>query len=84
MAVQDDRRESEVRELVGLRAGEARSGVDAFLDFNSGGSKYSTPVELKSTTVGSVSTARDVGLGHIENGDPACGCSASMTQVVPS
>ena len=66
MAVQDDRRESEVRELVGLRAGEARSGVDAFLDFNSGGSKYSTPVELKSTTVGSVSTARDVGLGHIE------------------
>lgn len=55
-----------MRELVGLRAGEARSGVDAFLDFNSGGSKYSTPVELKSTTVGSVSTARDVGLGHIE------------------
>ena len=26
----------------------------------------STPIELKSTTVGSVSTARDVGLGHIE------------------
>lgn len=65
MAVQDDRREVEVREIVGLRAGEGRSGVDAYLDFKAGGRRYSVPIELKSTTVGSVSTARDVGFSHI-------------------
>ena len=55
-----------MRELVGLRAGRERSGVDAYLDFNANGRRYSMPIELKSTTVGSVSTARDVGLDHIE------------------
>ena len=54
-----------MREIVGLRAGEERSGVDAYLDFTAGGRRYSAPIELKSTTVGSVSTARDVGFDHI-------------------
>lgn len=55
-----------MRELVGLRAGGERSGVDAYFDFDANDRKYAVPIELKSTTVGSVSTARDVGLGHIE------------------
>ena len=33
MAVQDDRREVEVRDRIGLRGGETRSGVDAYFDF---------------------------------------------------
>ena len=55
-----------MREIIGLRAGEGRSGVDAYLDFTSAGRRYSAPIELKSTTVRSVSTARDVGIDHIE------------------
>ncbi len=55
-----------MRKLVGMRAGEGRSGIDACLDFVAGGRRYAVPVELKSTTVGSVSTARDVGPEHIE------------------
>ena len=55
-----------MREIIGLRTGEGRSGVDAYLDFTSGGRRYSVPIELKSTTVRSVSTARDVGIDHIE------------------
>ena len=66
MAVQDDRREKELIQLIGLRGGSSRSGVDAFFDFSAKGVKYATPIELKSTTSRSVSTARDVGLGHIE------------------
>lgn len=66
MAVQDDEREVEVREIVGLRKGEGRSGVDAYMDFTARDRPYSVPIELKSTTVGSVSTARDVGRDHIE------------------
>ena len=66
MAVQDDRREREVCQLIGLRKGEGRSDVDAFLDFEAYGQIFSSPIELKSTTRGSVSTARDVGPGHIE------------------
>lgn len=65
MAVQDDKRETEMRELVGLRPGEGRSGVDAHFDFVVGGRRHAVPVELKSTTAGSVSTARDVGPEHI-------------------
>ena len=65
MAVQDDKRETEMRELVGLRSRAHRSGIDAYLDFAVGGRRYAVPVELKSTTVGSVSTARDVGPEHI-------------------
>ena len=55
-----------MRELVGLRAGGERSGVDAFFDFDANDRKYAVPIELKSTTIGLVSTARDVGLGHVE------------------
>ena len=51
--------------IAGLRPGENRSGVDAFCDFSEGGIHYSVPVELKSTTNYSVSTARDVGRDHI-------------------
>ena len=52
--------------LLGLRPGEGRSGIDAFYNFSREGIRYSAPVELKSTTGGSVSTARDVGPDHIE------------------
>ena len=55
-----------MRELVGLRSRAHRSGIDAYFDFVVGGRRYTVPVELKSTTVGSVSTARDVGPEHIE------------------
>lgn len=65
MAVQDDRREQEMCKLIGLRAGEGRSEVDAFLDFQESNVDYCVPIELKSTTGYSVSTARDVGPGHI-------------------
>lgn len=65
MAVQDDRREVEVRDLIGLRDGETRSGVDAYFDFSDGSRSYAVPVELKSTTNRTVSTARDVGPAHI-------------------
>ncbi|MCL4832041.1 MAG: hypothetical protein KJZ86_06355 [Caldilineaceae bacterium] len=66
MAAQDDLREREMCRLIGLRRGEGRSNVDAFLDFEISGETYSSPVELKSTTTHSVSTARDVGPSHIE------------------
>ena len=65
MAVQDDSREKEMYQLLGLREGEGRSEVDAFFDFAANGRFYSAPIELKSTTTGSVSTARDVGPTHI-------------------
>lgn len=65
MAVQDDRREREMCQLLGLREGEGRSEVDAFFDFDVLGKAYSAPIELKSTTSDSVSTARDVGPSHI-------------------
>lgn len=65
MAVQDDAREIEVRELIGLRAGAGRSDIDAFFDFTFKGRQYATPIELKSTTVGSVSTGRDIGPDHL-------------------
>jgi len=65
MAVQDDRREREMCRLIELRAGEGRSDVDAFLDFEAFGKVYAAPIELKSTTNDSISTARDVGPGHI-------------------
>lgn len=55
-----------MRELLGLRAGAGRSGVDAYFDLLVGGRRCVVPVELKSTTIGAVSTARDVGPDHIE------------------
>lgn len=66
MAVQDDRRETEIRKVLRLRPGRSRSGVDAYLEFVRGGIRYAAPLELKSTTTGSVSTARDVGPPHIK------------------
>lgn len=66
MAIQDDRRELEICALLGLRRGEGRSEVDAFLDFGENGVDRVCPVELKSTTTDSVSTARDVGPNHIK------------------
>ncbi len=67
MAVQDDRRENEMCKLLGLRKGEGRSDIDAFLDFQVGqNDSFSVPIELKSTTNTSVSTARDVGSSHIQ------------------
>lgn len=66
MAVQDDRREKEMCQFLGLREGDGRSGVDAFLDFSWHEKMITVPLELKSTTNYSVSTARDVGPAHIE------------------
>ena len=66
MAIQDDRRELERCALLGLRRGEGRSEVDAFLDFQERGVDRVCPIELKSTTTDSVSTARDVGPNHIK------------------
>ena len=37
MAVQDDQREREMCQIIGLRKGEGRSDVDAFLDFEAYG-----------------------------------------------
>jgi hypothetical protein len=63
MAVQDDRREKELRELFKLTKPEdsGRSGVDAVLEFNG----VTLPFELKSTSKKSVTTVRDFGLDHI-------------------
>jgi hypothetical protein len=64
LAVQDDGRENEMRELFDLEKpeGEGRSGVDAVLTLS--GEKFL--FELKSTTNGSVTTVRDFGLEHIQ------------------
>ena len=58
--------EVEMREIVGLRAGGERSGVDAYLDFTAGGHRLlrTNRVEVNNGSR-SVSTARDVGSGHI-------------------
>ena len=63
MAVQDDRREIEICNLLGLERGTTRSGVDAYY---SSKNKKCISVEVKSTTTGSISTARDVGIDHIK------------------
>jgi len=61
---QDDERENEMRMLFNLYKDEAesRSGVDAYLRFNN----HLIPFELKTTSIGSVTTARDFGLDHIQ------------------
>jgi hypothetical protein len=66
MAVQDDSRENEVIELLGLVKGNDRSGVDAFYSFIHKGKTITIDIELKSTTNSTVSTARDVGIDHID------------------
>jgi len=66
MAVQDDRRELEIIDLLGLtKPDEGRSGTDATHTFADGGKRITIPIELKSTTGETISTARDVGPDHI-------------------
>jgi len=62
MVVQDDARESELIRLFDLVSGEERSGIDAYLALEG----ERVPLELKSTTKGSVTTARDVSSEHLE------------------
>jgi len=66
MAVQDDGRENEVIDLLGLEKGSERSGVDAYYKFTKDERDYVVEIELKSTTNSTVSTARDVGIEHIK------------------
>jgi len=63
MAIQDDSRESEMRDFFGLseNSGRKRSDVDAVLKV----SHKVMDFELKSTTVSSFSTVRDLGPEHI-------------------
>ncbi len=64
MAVQDDRRENEQRELFELDVADDRSrdGVDALLEIGGEICEF----ELKSTTKKTVTTVRDFGMDHIE------------------
>lgn len=57
--VQDGKREADVAALFGLTLGSSRIDVDATDEFGN-------PYELKTTSKGSVSTARDLGPQHIE------------------
>ena len=68
MTVQDNERERELVRLFNLQwdAAHQRSGVDAYLDVQTATDKYRFEVEVKSTTGGTVSTARDVGMDHIQ------------------
>jgi len=63
MAVQDDRRENEMRELFQLDKDESegRSGIDAMLLIDG----VKIPFELKSSTEDSVTTVRDFSLDHV-------------------
>jgi hypothetical protein len=68
MPVQDDERERELVRMFNLHWDPAhqRAGVDAVLDVDVDGRSYKFEVEVKSTTGSTVSTARDVGMEHIE------------------
>jgi len=63
VAVQDDQRENELRELFELVRDEeeGRSGIDAYLAVGN----VRIPFELKSTTASGVTTVRDFGLDHV-------------------
>jgi hypothetical protein len=67
MAVQDDSREQELCNLFNLvwDPDHSRGGEDAWFEAKVKGRSVQVPVEVKSTTTSSVSTARDVGLDHI-------------------
>lgn len=67
MAVQDDSREQELCNLFNLEwdPEHARGGEDAWFEAKVKGRTVRVPVEVKSTTTDTVSTARDVGMGHI-------------------
>ena len=68
MSVQDDERERELVRMFNLDWNPAhqRAGVDALLDLNVDSQPCRIEVEVKSTTGRTVSTARDVGVDHIE------------------
>lgn len=68
MPVQDDERERELVRMFNLDWDPAhqRAGVDAMLDIDVDGQPYRFEVEVKSTTGTTVSTARDVGMEHIQ------------------
>ncbi|NJN00609.1 MAG: hypothetical protein HC793_03085 [Aquincola sp.] len=67
MTVQDDVRERELCRTLGLLwdQAHARGGEDAVLKLTVAGVEYRLSVEVKSTTRKTVSTARDVSMGHI-------------------
>jgi hypothetical protein len=66
--VQDDAREQELVREFNLHwdPDHQRSGVDATLDIGIGPKTFRIDVEVKSTTSKGVSTARDVGIDHIQ------------------
>lgn len=69
MTVQDDERERELSALFGLEwdVAHQRHGVDAILrDIVVENKNYSFEVEVKSSTVFDIGTARDFGMHHIE------------------
>ena len=68
MPVQDDERERELVRMFNLDWDPAhqRAGVDAVLDVDVDGRPYRIEVEVKSSTGSTVSTARDVGMEHIQ------------------
>ena len=63
---QDDDRENSMREVFELYKddNDGRSDIDAFLDID--GKRI--PFELKTTSIGFVTTVRDFGTDHIKNG----------------
>lgn len=67
MAVQDDSREQELCNLFNLiwDPDHSRGGEDAWFEAKVKGKALRVPVEVKSTTTDTVSTARDVGMDHI-------------------
>lgn len=68
MPVQDDERERELVRMFNLDWDPAhqRGGVDATLDIDVDGRSCRFEVEVKSSTGETVSTARDVGMDHIQ------------------
>ena len=68
MPVQDDERERELVRVFNLDWDSAhqRGGVDALLNVKIDDKTYQFEVEVKSTTGTTVSTARDVGMDHIQ------------------
>ena len=68
MSVQDDERERELVRMFNLAwdPDHQRAGVDALLEVAVDGRTFRFEVEVKSTTGDTVSTARDVGMEHIQ------------------
>lgn len=68
MPIQDDERERELVRMFNLDWDPAhqRAGVDAILDIDVDGRPCRFEVEVKSSTATTVSTARDVGMDHIQ------------------